>query len=166
MQIDCGRKRRRDTPIWVDCRVVVRLWRALAMQRKSPNRVRLHLTFGQAQVIAVDLEWRQLQFKVDNLRADYGKVNKEVAAKKKAKEDADDLIAKAKGIDADIKVSTLPCPLHSIGAPDRARIRMTLRDNQITSPHRTSRFSTIESFECTEPAVPRASVLGRRGGMC
>ena len=50
------------------------------------------------------MEWRQLQFKVDNLRADYGKVNKEVAAKKKAKEDADDLIAKAKGIDADIKV--------------------------------------------------------------
>ena len=26
------------------------------------------------QVIEVDLEWRQLQFKVDNLRADYGKV--------------------------------------------------------------------------------------------
>ena len=60
---------------------------------------------GRAQVIEVDLEWRQLQFKVDNLRADYGKVNKEVAAKKKAKEDADDLIAKAKGIDADIKVA-------------------------------------------------------------
>jgi len=31
-------------------------------------------------------------------------VNKEVAQKKKAKEDADDLIAKAKGIDTDIKV--------------------------------------------------------------
>lgn len=56
------------------------------------------------QVIAVDLEWRQLQFKVDNLRADYGKVNKDVAMKKKAKEDADDLIAKAKEIDGDIKV--------------------------------------------------------------
>lgn len=57
------------------------------------------------------MEWRQLQFKVDNLRADYGKVNKEVAAKKKAKEDADDLIAKAKGIDADIKVTA--CSLSS-----------------------------------------------------
>ena len=31
-------------------------------------------------------------------------VNKEVAQKKKAKEDAEDLIAKAKGIDTDIKV--------------------------------------------------------------
>jgi seryl-tRNA synthetase len=64
------------------------------------------------QVIEVDVEWRQLQFKVDNLRADYGKVNKEVAAKKKAKEDADDLIAKAKGIDADIKVK-LPHKAHA-----------------------------------------------------
>jgi seryl-tRNA synthetase len=26
------------------------------------------------QVIAVDVEWRQQQFKVDNLRADFGKV--------------------------------------------------------------------------------------------
>ena len=40
---------------------------------------------GCAQVIETDLEWRQSQFKVDNLRADYGKLNKEVAAKKKAK---------------------------------------------------------------------------------
>ena len=57
------------------------------------------------QVIEVDVEWRQLQFKVDNLRAEYGKKNKEVAAKKKAKEDADDLIAEAKTIDASIKVT-------------------------------------------------------------
>jgi hypothetical protein len=42
------------------------------------------------------LQWRQLQFQVDNMRADYGKVNKEVATKKKAGEDADALIAQAK----------------------------------------------------------------------
>lgn len=36
-------------------------------------------------------------------------MNKEVAAKKKAKEDADDLIAKAKGIDADIKAAEVEC---------------------------------------------------------
>ncbi len=44
------------------------------------------------------LQWRKLQFDVDNLRADYGKTNKEVAAKKKAGEDADALIAQAKVI--------------------------------------------------------------------
>ena len=60
-------------------------------------------------MIAVDLEWRQLQFKVDNLRADYGKKNKEVAAKKKAKEDADDLIAQAKAIDNEIKAAEVEC---------------------------------------------------------
>ena len=57
----------------------------------------------------MDLEWRQLQFKVDNLRADYGKKNKEVAAKKKAKEDADDLIAQAKAIDNEIKAAEVEC---------------------------------------------------------
>lgn len=41
-------------------------------------------------------QWRQLQFQVDELRGQYGKVNKEVAMKKKAKEDADELIAQAK----------------------------------------------------------------------
>jgi hypothetical protein len=56
------------------------------------------------QVIEVDVAWRQSQFKVENLRADYGKVNKEVAMKKKAGENADDLIAKAKEIDTEIKV--------------------------------------------------------------
>jgi seryl-tRNA synthetase len=55
-------------------------------------------------VIEVDVAWRQSQFKVENLRADYGKVNKEVAMKKKAGENADDLIAKAKEIDTEIKV--------------------------------------------------------------
>jgi seryl-tRNA synthetase len=65
------------------------------------------------QVIEVDVEWRQLQFKVDNLRAEYGKKNKEVAAKKKAKEDADDLIAEAKDIDASIKVTAVCAPVFS-----------------------------------------------------
>ena len=41
-------------------------------------------------------QWRQKQFQVDELRGQYGKVNKEVAMKKKAKEECDDLIAKAK----------------------------------------------------------------------
>ncbi|KAJ1492354.1 hypothetical protein T484DRAFT_1664269, partial [Baffinella frigidus] len=61
------------------------------------------------QVIAIDLEWRQQQFKVDNLRADFGKANKEVAAKKKAKEDADDLIAQCKAINADITAAEVEC---------------------------------------------------------
>eukprot|EP00960_Hanusia_phi_P062858 765283-Hanusia_phi.AAC.3 len=61
------------------------------------------------KVIEADVQWRQLQFKVDNLRGDYGKVNKEVAMKKKAGENADELIAKAKEIDAEIKAAEELC---------------------------------------------------------
>jgi seryl-tRNA synthetase len=54
-------------------------------------------------------QWRQLQFQVDELRGQFGKVNKEVAMKKKAKEDADELIAKAKEIDTQIKAKEVEC---------------------------------------------------------
>lgn len=76
--------------------------------RKSQERRHADVTLVD-QVIAVDVQWRQEQFKVDNLRAEYGKKNKEVATKKKAKEDADDLIAEAKAIDADIKKAEEVC---------------------------------------------------------
>lgn len=61
------------------------------------------------EVIAVDVEWRQAQFQVDNLRAEFGKLNKEIAQKKKAKEDADDLIAQSKGYDEKIKNAEAAC---------------------------------------------------------
>mmetsp|Transcript_38273 Transcript_38273/g.78485 ORF Transcript_38273/g.78485 Transcript_38273/m.78485 type:complete len:480 (-) Transcript_38273:309-1748(-) len=61
------------------------------------------------QVIAIDQQWRQEQFKLENLRAEFGKVNKEVGMKKKNKENADDLIAKCKGIDTDIKAAEVVC---------------------------------------------------------
>lgn len=83
---------------------------------------------GCAQVIETDLEWRQSQFKVDNLRADYGKLNKEVAAKKKAKEDAEDLIAKAKNLDAEIKVPHVGVlPKHHLNSVVRVRLRRARR---------------------------------------
>jgi seryl-tRNA synthetase len=46
---------------------------------------------------------------VDNLRAEFGKLNKEIAQKKKAKEDADDLIAQSKGYDEKIKNAEAAC---------------------------------------------------------
>lgn len=46
---------------------------------------------------------------MDNLRAEFGKLNKEIALKKKAKEDADDLIAQGKGYDEKIKNAEAAC---------------------------------------------------------
>ena len=61
------------------------------------------------EVIAVDVEWRQAQFQVDNLRGDFGALNKNIAQKKKAKEDADDLIAQSKALDGKIKDAEAAC---------------------------------------------------------
>lgn len=43
------------------------------------------------------------KFNLDQKRKEFGKLNKEIAQKKKAKENADDLIAKSKEIDAEVQ---------------------------------------------------------------
>ena len=99
--------------------------------RESQRRRCVKDTNMVDEVIAVDVEWRQAQFQVhrsrpvlwclfccilfgafvqvDNLRGDFGKLNKEIAMKKKAKEDADDLIAQSKGFDEKIKNAEAAC---------------------------------------------------------
>lgn len=55
------------------------------------------------EVIALDKEWRECQFQLDQLRKDFNKANKEVAQKKIAKQDATEEIAKVKSVDEAIK---------------------------------------------------------------
>eukprot|EP00897_Mesotaenium_endlicherianum_P008380 jgi/Mesen1/7570/ME000392S06831 len=55
------------------------------------------------EVIALDKEWRQSQYQLEQLRKDYGKANKAVAAKKKDKQDATEEIAKVQSVDQEIK---------------------------------------------------------------
>eukprot|EP00475_Leptophrys_vorax_P023006 TRINITY_DN31340_c2_g1_i1.p1 TRINITY_DN31340_c2_g1~~TRINITY_DN31340_c2_g1_i1.p1 ORF type:complete len:494 (-),score=54.49 TRINITY_DN31340_c2_g1_i1:20-1501(-) len=55
------------------------------------------------EVIALDKEWRECQFQLDQLRKDFNKANKEVAQKKIAKQDASEEIARVKSIDEAIK---------------------------------------------------------------
>ena len=150
---------------------------------------------GCAQVIETDLEWRQSQFKVDNLRADYGKLNKEVAAKKKAKEDAEDLIAKAKNLDAEIKVPHVGVlPNHHLNSMVRARLRRArrleafglehdgsacasgrkARDIRVDrlqasaidfAPHAHPRLSQAAEVECDEVAKKRDEMLKGIGNL-
>jgi seryl-tRNA synthetase len=56
------------------------------------------------EVIRLDGEWRKLRGLVDNLNKEYNAVNKQIAEKKKAKEECDDLIAQNKAKDAEIKL--------------------------------------------------------------
>eukprot|EP00736_Rhodelphis_marinus_P006838 Rmarinus@m.12141 len=51
------------------------------------------------KVIALDSEWRKLQWQREQYKKDKGLVSKEVGKRKKAKENADDLIAKSKEFD-------------------------------------------------------------------
>mmetsp|Transcript_22952 Transcript_22952/g.39356 ORF Transcript_22952/g.39356 Transcript_22952/m.39356 type:complete len:463 (+) Transcript_22952:59-1447(+) len=55
------------------------------------------------KVIELDQLWRNTRFQLDQLKRDYGKLNKEVATKKRANENADDLIAQIKELDEQIK---------------------------------------------------------------
>eukprot|EP00002_Diphylleia_rotans_P009963 TRINITY_DN2032_c0_g2_i1.p1 TRINITY_DN2032_c0_g2~~TRINITY_DN2032_c0_g2_i1.p1 ORF type:complete len:470 (-),score=133.87 TRINITY_DN2032_c0_g2_i1:115-1524(-) len=55
------------------------------------------------EVVAADNEWRKLTYSLDNLNKEYRIVQKQVAEKKKAKEDAAELVAQAKAIDATIE---------------------------------------------------------------
>jgi len=76
---------------------------------KESQRRRYAKVEAVDEVIAVDVEWRQLQFQVDELRGQFGKKNKEVAMKKKAKEDAEKEIAECKEIDVQIKAKEAEC---------------------------------------------------------
>eukprot|EP00033_Pygsuia_biforma_P001090 GCRY01001241.1.p1 GENE.GCRY01001241.1~~GCRY01001241.1.p1 ORF type:complete len:463 (+),score=144.34 GCRY01001241.1:61-1389(+) len=51
------------------------------------------------KIIEADEQYRKALFVVEGMNRDYTKINKEVAAKKKAKENADDLIGKCQQID-------------------------------------------------------------------
>jgi seryl-tRNA synthetase len=79
-------------------------------QGGDPEVVRLSQTRRYAKpehledVIQLDAKWRKLRGDVDNLNKEYNAVNKQIAEKKKAKEECDDLIAQNKAKDAEIKV--------------------------------------------------------------
>lgn len=47
------------------------------------------------KVVAADEEWRKLQYEAEQVRKDQNAVNKEIATKKKAKEDCEELIKKS-----------------------------------------------------------------------
>ena len=57
-------------------------------------------------VIALDKQWREQQFKLEALRKELNTTSKAVGVKKKAKENADELIATTKQLKADIAAST------------------------------------------------------------
>eukprot|EP01053_Blabericola_migrator_P005186 Blabericola_migrator_1__5185@NODE_2673_length_2476_cov_178_674554_g1672_i0_p1_GENE_NODE_2673_length_2476_cov_178_674554_g1672_i0NODE_2673_length_2476_cov_178_674554_g1672_i0_p1_ORF_typecomplete_len452_score103_08tRNAsynt_2b/PF00587_25/6_3e03tRNAsynt_2b/PF00587_25/8_8e48Seryl_tRNA_N/PF02403_22/1_1e26Phage_GP20/PF06810_11/0_028HMMR_C/PF15908_5/0_12BBS2_N/PF14781_6/4_8e02BBS2_N/PF14781_6/7_3e03BBS2_N/PF14781_6/2_3bZIP_Maf/PF03131_17/1_4UPF0242/PF06785_11/0_22UPF0242/PF06785_11/4_6e03Uso1_p115_C/PF0 len=54
------------------------------------------------KVIAVDDEWRKVLFEMEQARRDQNTVNKEIAAKKKAKEDCEELIKKSTELKAKV----------------------------------------------------------------
>jgi seryl-tRNA synthetase len=56
------------------------------------------------QVLELDAEWIKLANELDNKRAEKNKVNKEVGAKKKAKEECDDLVAQSKALSGEVSV--------------------------------------------------------------
>jgi len=61
------------------------------------------------EIIALDVEWRKLQFQVDNLKADATKLSKSVGAKKMAKENCDDLVAQVKKVKETIAATEAQC---------------------------------------------------------
>eukprot|EP01056_Protomagalhaensia_sp_Gyna25_P000064 Protomagalhaensia_sp_Gyna_25__63@NODE_1030_length_2267_cov_206_480251_g800_i1_p1_GENE_NODE_1030_length_2267_cov_206_480251_g800_i1NODE_1030_length_2267_cov_206_480251_g800_i1_p1_ORF_typecomplete_len452_score115_11tRNAsynt_2b/PF00587_25/5_8e49Seryl_tRNA_N/PF02403_22/6_2e24TMF_TATA_bd/PF12325_8/0_057DUF1465/PF07323_12/0_049Mto2_bdg/PF12808_7/0_11Uso1_p115_C/PF04871_13/3_5Atg14/PF10186_9/3_1_NODE_1030_length_2267_cov_206_480251_g800_i18552210 len=54
------------------------------------------------KVVAADEEWRRLQYEAEQARKDQNAVNKEIATKKKANEECDDLIEKSTALKARI----------------------------------------------------------------
>jgi len=57
------------------------------------------------EIIKLDEEWRIARGALDVLNAEYGKINKKIAEKKKAGENADELISEAKALDAKMKIA-------------------------------------------------------------
>lgn len=71
---------------------------------RENQKLRFHPMENVDAVIEADQAWRKLRNEVDNMNCDYNACNKAIGAKKKAKEDADDLIKENKARDAEIKV--------------------------------------------------------------
>jgi len=61
------------------------------------------------EVIKLDKEWREKQHQLDNLRRDFGALNTEIGKKKKAKENADDLIAQVPALKQQIAQVEVEC---------------------------------------------------------
>eukprot|EP01099_Mayorella_cantabrigiensis_P000218 TRINITY_DN1095_c0_g1_i1.p1 TRINITY_DN1095_c0_g1~~TRINITY_DN1095_c0_g1_i1.p1 ORF type:complete len:464 (+),score=124.14 TRINITY_DN1095_c0_g1_i1:102-1493(+) len=60
-------------------------------------------------IISLDKAWREKQHQLDNLRRDFGALTTEIGKKKKAKENADDLVAQVPAIKQQIAQVELEC---------------------------------------------------------
>ncbi|KAG6840019.1 hypothetical protein C0991_009550 [Blastosporella zonata] len=74
-----------------------------AEEIRESQRKRGHSVELVDEIIAMYAEWVKMDFDTNALRKKVNEVQKEIAAKKKAKESADDLVAQKKAIDAEVE---------------------------------------------------------------
>ncbi|KAG6856631.1 hypothetical protein H0H87_002381 [Tephrocybe sp. NHM501043] len=74
-----------------------------AEEIRESQRKRGHSVELVDEVIAMYAEWVKMDFDTNALRKKVNEVQKQIAAKKKAKESADDLVAEKKAIDAEVE---------------------------------------------------------------